>query len=109
MPSVNGEIELNAGKHLDFAKHNCLRCEALAVQPRGTRGESGGQTGWNWSRFCLLDFLKSLLNLVRIVHSFRHHLRHLEQAQAWLQRGPAGSDHDRWGRIDPDCWSMALT
>ena len=22
------------------------RCEELAVQPRGTRGESGGQTGW---------------------------------------------------------------
>merc|ERR1712106_710459 len=24
------------------------RCEELAVQPRGTRGESGGQTGWTY-------------------------------------------------------------
>ena len=26
------------------------RCEELAVQPRGTRGESGGQTGQDFSR-----------------------------------------------------------
>jgi protein-arginine kinase len=24
------------------------RCEELALQPRGTRGESGGQTGFTW-------------------------------------------------------------
>ena len=33
---------------------NLRRCEELKVQPRGTRGESGGQTGWS---FRPLNFL----------------------------------------------------
>ena len=32
------------------------RCEELKVQPRGTRGESGGQTGNTFSLLCFYDF-----------------------------------------------------
>jgi hypothetical protein len=63
------------------------RCEELAVQPRGTRGESGGQTG-EW---------KILLhpNHKTKIFSPRPHLRHLQQAPPGLLRGAAGPGHDR--------------
>ena len=64
------------------------RCEELKVQPRGTRGESGGQTGKlgnNIDVSCLI-FMYCVT---------RNHLRHLQQAPTGLLRGGVGPVHDR--------------
>ena len=57
------------------------------MQPRGTRGESGGQTG-EWQ--ILLH-----PNHKTKIFSPRPHLRHLQQAPPGLLRGAAGPGHDR--------------
>ena len=63
------------------------RCEELAVQPRGTRGESGGFDG---------EFLKTPLSKVINLDTFyRLHIRRVQQAQAGTLRGCAYPDHDR--------------
>ena len=60
------------------------RCEELHLQPRGTRGESGGQTG---------ERERVKLSMITPNH-FRHHLRHLQQAQTRLLRGAARPEDD---------------
>merc|ERR1712038_419758 len=50
--TVQDPVKAESGKDFQLSEkfgyiHSCptKRCEELSVQPRGTRGESGGQTG----------------------------------------------------------------
>ena len=75
------------------------RCEELHLQPRGTRGESGGQTGKFFKRISYLCqhfrafFTCSYIFLTPFLLR-RCDLRHLQQAQAGLLRGAAGPEDD---------------
>ena len=73
---------MRASVHIDLPgwtklgpKVLAARCEELHLQPRGTRGESGGQTGES-----SITFVSPQLQL----SVFRCHLRHLKQAPPGL-------------------------
>ena len=81
------------------------RCEALNLQPRGTRGESGGQTGKTtfliiliWQQFrtqwCQVVVLSKSVFEIAIL--FRTHLWHFQQTSSWLLWGPTCPNHDWW-------------
>ena len=73
------------------------RCEELAVQPRGTRGESGGQTGWTVFGF-IVGFKKNkcMTSVFMLFSFFRYHLWHFQQAQARILWGWARPEDDWW-------------
>ena len=72
------------------------RCEELKVQPRGTRGESGGQTGKLGNNIDVKNSFNQLVSCLIFMYCVtRNHLRHLQQAPTGLLRGGVGPVHDR--------------
>ena len=61
------------------------RCEALALQPRGTRGESGGQTGkiLNWFSFEFAIFSKNYLWYFDEILTVDHLRQELSESQVF--------------------------
>ena len=105
---------MRASVHIDLPgwtklgpKVLAARCEELHLQPRGTRGESGGQTG---------ELYIAIFGSLLTSPLFRRHLRHLQQAPAGLLGGGARPEDDRRGQhalqggqgSEPGSWHLVL-
>ena len=123
---------MRASVHIDLPgwtklgpKVLAARCEELHLQPRGTRGESGGQTGESlYSSLSGNSYQTSPSGVILLVDClfrtrcsfsifcppdnivfprlrcfvFRYNLRHLQQASVGILWGAARAEDDRWSQ-----------